>query len=402
MATRAYTIYSHYDPEDREALEKETHQTVDSTEDNAEAWEVEVRAAYKRKVAAPPRFVPASTTFGDLSSPDASSSKRTLDAPARPEDGVADWYRSLTSRSTTPTTGSAAANRHPSSTAVPAPSSIPQNVYKPTPSFKETKKLDKNNWFIQNVVNTLESDTDTQLPSTPSSTLADILALDPPPLPSEQQFRPPVFLAIGPANKGFAMLQNSGWSEGEALGPDVIRRNKQLDTLDFDLESGSREPKRKRTVKHEEVEMSTEDADVKEIRQVSVIDLTLSDDEADSGGGVLHENGHWDGDDEGDVTEVSVPDENTSRHGRKALITPLATVLKSDRLGIGLKAKTEGPYKSSMKRVTRNAAALTAHLQNAADTRKRKQQYGRGQRGISREYKQEQMKRQGMLAYFNS
>ncbi|KAK7469300.1 hypothetical protein VKT23_003784 [Stygiomarasmius scandens] len=383
MATEAYTIYSHYDPKDREELERETGQI----QEEAEVWEAEARATYKRRAAAPPRFVPASSaTLSEWSSPGASSSKQKLPTTC-PEDGVAGWYRSLTSRSSTPTT---TPNRQTPS------SSVSQNAPKPFPTT-QPMKADKNNWFIQNVVNSMEPKPDAQ-PAASPATLADILARDPPPLPSEEQFRPPVFLAIGPANKGFAMLQNSGWSEGEALGPDVIRRSRRPD---FDLEDGSREYKKQRVIKQEEVELSTEDADVKEIRSVSVIDLTLSDDDADDVGDGVDENSDQNRD-EDDIGRLSASDENTSGHGRKALITPLTTVLKSDRLGIGLKAKTEGPYKSSVKRVTHNAAALAAHLQNTENTKQRKQMYGHGRRGIAREYKEEQMKRQQMLAYFNS
>jgi hypothetical protein len=42
-------------------------------------------------------------------------------------------------------------------------------------------------------------------------------------------------------------------------------------------------------------------------------------------------------------------------------------MLKSDRLGVGPKAKMEGPYRSSVKRVTSNASALAAYLKAAED-----------------------------------
>ena len=42
-------------------------------------------------------------------------------------------------------------------------------------------------------------------------------------------------------------------------------------------------------------------------------------------------------------------------------------IWKSDRLGIGFKTKTECPYRSSVKRMTHNAAALVAHLNAAED-----------------------------------
>ena len=55
-----------------------------------------------------------------------------------------------------------------------------------------------------------------------------------------------------------------------------------------------------------------------------------------------------------------------------ALLTPLPTMLKSDLLGIGLKANTEGQYRTSVKRVTPNAAALAAHVRPAEDMRRGK------------------------------
>ncbi|KAF5369516.1 hypothetical protein D9758_002770 [Tetrapyrgos nigripes] len=386
MATKAYTIYSHYDPEDREALERETGQIQDSV-DEADRWEAEARTVYKRRITAP-HFVPAS--YSDWSSLGASSSKQTPSSTPRSEDDVADWYRSLTSRTSTPV--DSAKPRTPSLTSKAKLSS----------EVQQSKKLDKNNWFIQNVQSTNIRPSN----ASSSSTLADILARDPPPLPSEEQFRPPVFLAIGPANKGFAMLEKSGWNEGEALGRNVIRRSRRLDLLE-DIESDDeRKRKRKRTVKQEEVEVATEDADVKELRQVSVIDLTLSDSDDESCGEEdVKEETVDEKDTEATVSEVagsSTIDQEASESGRKALIVPISTVLKNDRLGLGLKAKTEGPYKSSVKRITHNVAALANHLLNAEEARERKSKFGRGRRGLAREYKQEQLKRQEMMAYMNS
>ena len=44
--------------------------------------------------------------------------------------------------------------------------------------------------------------------------------------------------------------------------------------------------------------------------------------------------------------------------------------LKSDRLGVGPKAKTEGPYRFSVKLVTSDASALAARLKVAEDMRR--------------------------------
>jgi len=96
------------------------------------------------------------------------------------------------------------------------------------------------------------------------------------------------------------------------------------------------------------------------------------------------------------------PPTDVSAHGGKALLTPIATVLKSDRLGIGLKAKTAGPYKASQKRVTHNAEAMAAHVRAAEEARKRKEKFGRGRRGFKRQRNMEETKRKAMLAYLNT
>ncbi|KAJ3529900.1 hypothetical protein NM688_g7787 [Phlebia brevispora] len=85
-----------------------------------------------------------------------------------------------------------------------------------------------------------------------------------------------------------------------------------------------------------------------------------------------------------------------------ALLTPIATVLKSDRLGIGLKAKTVGPYKASKKRVTHNQAALAAHIRANEEMRRRKAITGRGTRGFARLAKAEAEQRRQLLASLNS
>jgi len=79
----------------------------------------------------------------------------------------------------------------------------------------------------------------------------------------------------------------------------------------------------------------------------------------------------------------------------------LPTVLKADRLGIGLKAKTEGPYRQSKKRVTHNAAALAAHIRTAEEMRRKKAEVGRGKRGYAKMHRREEDRRKLMLAYLN-
>jgi len=93
--------------------------------------------------------------------------------------------------------------------------------------------------------------------------------------------------------------------------------------------------------------------------------------------------------------------EGSASHMQRSLLTPLPTVLKADRLGVGLKAKTEGPYKQSKKRVTHSAAALAAHIRSAEEMRRNKAIVGRGRRGFAKIHKKEEGRRKALLAYLN-
>lgn len=390
MATVTHYIYSHYDPAEREALELETGQAGGDTLDPDEAWRREAPriSQYKR---APPKFVSATIPIDEwghpqpeISNPQASTSSLGS--------SVSGWYHSLTS----------ARPEISSTLSLNSSSTPPLNQRKP-----ETR--DKNNWFI---LKAIESDSPSPFAPTPAPTLADILARDPPPLPSEGRYTPPAWLEIGPSNKGFGMLQRSGWNEGEPLGPGVIRRKAVDDDVEAALSASSNKGKgisrsisstpasRKETM---EIKIENFD-DVSELREIDVIDLTLSDSDGDEAPGS--------GDEAGNKLEISSPSRDISSHlpkdaiqghhisyERKALLTPIATVLKSDRLGIGLKAKTVGPYRASRKRVTHNAAALAAHVKAAAETRKRKTLFGRGHRGFEKQRRMEEENRKAMVAY---
>ena len=237
--------------------------------------------------------------------------------------------------------------------------------------------------------------------STPAPTLADILARDPPPLPSEEKYTPPVWLEIGPSNKGFGMLQRSGWNEGEPLGPNVLRRKPVKDILPDDeiiTTTKSRDKGKGRlkftSLSCQQTKMDALD-EISELRNIEVIDLTLSDSDDSS---MKAEDGKLE--DHGGFTDVGIDIPTT--HGGTALLTPIATILKSDRLGIGLKAKTAGPYKTSQKRVTHNAAALAAHIRAAEENRRRMKKHGRGRRGHEIQRKMEEEKRKAMLASLKS
>jgi len=423
MATVTYHIRSHYDPEDREKLEIETGQieesdaSLKSVVDPEEEWKKEAsKLPSQRPRRAAPQFVPATANYDEWGTVQASSSKLVEDNPRKSlGNSLSGWYRSLTNTQASASAAvlsSAKDNSEP--TARPSPLTSEHHVLAPTdPEPRKSEVCDKNNWFIMNAIQSEPSSSS----STPAPSLADILARDPPPLPSQSKFTPPVFLEIGPSNKGFGMLQRSGWNEGEALGPDVIRRKPVNDILpDEDILPSVPSIKGKgksrltttvpSTDKRRVVEVKMEGFDdVSELREVDVIDLTLSDsdasDEADEDDApeddledvsVKYEEGT-------SGAEMCIPPIDDSTYGRKALLTPIATVLKSDKLGIGLKAKTAGPYKESQKRVTHSAAALAAHVKAAEESRLRKKRFGRGRRGFEKQHRKEEEHRKAMLSY---
>ncbi|KAG6907879.1 hypothetical protein DXG01_007043 [Tephrocybe rancida] len=375
MATRSYTIYSHYDPQKKESIpQRDTSSQPESSD--SESWEFD--PAFKPPPAPPPRFVPATLPVPEWDSGNAlASSSKLSNAPTASE--VSSWYRSLTS------------NRAEKLIKVqPSPSSLPSCDTQKPPS-KPVEKTGKNNWFILNAIHS-NPEVQSVGKTSSSTTLADIIARDPPPLPDEQRFKPPVWLEIGPSNKGFAMLQRSGWSEGEPLGPDVVRQP----TVASHTEMIDMEARKEWNafVKQETIEVGMEGYDdVTELRQVDIIDLTASDSEPDAEDDNMAPSANLEG-----GTEHLEPN---GTHGRTALLVPIATVLKSDRLGIGLKARTVGPYRASQKRVTHNAAAMAAHIRAAEESRQKKKQFGRGSRGYNVQRKRDEADRKHLLAYMN-
>ncbi|KAL1722792.1 hypothetical protein EV715DRAFT_192088 [Schizophyllum commune] len=318
--------------------------------------------------------------------------------------GVADWYRSLASRSSSAGPSSNARAEEPTNSSDPIlrPRTAPTSSAQPPPHTQPApaKKPDKNDWFIQNVLRNPDEQLHQPTPST--SSLADILARDPPPKPNEQPFKPPVFLALGPANRGWGMLQKSGWREGDTLGP-----NARKSTPTVPPSRKGKERAGSSYVKSEPIEFALDDdGELKEVRQVEVVDLTLSDSESDEDDDAMLLDDPEPDPPSMDVVKEELPDEDDGLpdgdDGRRALVKPIATVLKSDRLGIGLKAKTVGPYKASKKRVTHNAAALAAHIRAAEQVRRQKAEMGRGHRAYERQDKREQRQRRDLLAYLNS
>lgn len=407
MATVTHVIRSHYDPKDRRALEIATGQVPSGQrEDNQQndvdadlAWQTESAFGAKRRLANAPRFVKAIVSYDEIN--DMMGVPKHYFAPPvkeEPKAEIAGWYRALT-RQASPASGSSSSPAPPrASTAPPEATTSASTSVPASPSASGVvpptshKRPDKNDWFITRALRSEPVST----PSTPP-TLADILAREPPP-PVDKAVKPPVFLALGPSNKGWELLQQQGWTEGEGLGATAPRRADLRRTSTKGVVNRKGKAVGRSPVKQEEREVQLDlDGEISMIKNVEVVDLTLSD---------------TDDKDIDDIEEVGPPGEPPAGPSSsivedgdahtKPLLTPIPTILKSDRLGIGLKAKTVGPYKESKKRITHGQAALLRHAREAEEMRRLKALVGRGSRGFARLAKADSEHRQQLLASLNA
>lgn len=319
---------------------------------------------------------------------------------------ISNWYRNL-SRTNTNTLVPALVQGESDQKCTPdAPSQKPpQSTSRPRSNPRR-----RNDWFVSNVLShpSLTSSGSNFPAPRPPPTLADMLARDPPPNKSQgaRAYIPPPWIMLPPSNPGFRMLQKSGWSEGEPLGPHFSRKQGVVHREQQPVAGPSNPGKRKAApeVRTTEVQIEGYD-DIVEIKKEQVIDLTVSDDEAMLDEGFVELDGEttFSGTLSADFTPTSPQLSSPwgEGHGGKALLTPLPTVLKSDRLGIGLKAKTIGPYRASQKRVTHNSAALAAHIKANDERKLFKQKVGKGSRGFARAEKREIENRKNLLAYLN-
>ncbi|KAL5482434.1 hypothetical protein ACEPAI_9028 [Sanghuangporus weigelae] len=422
MATVAHHIRSNYNAEeDRKRLELETGQLEADAiaeanrsgvqeEEDRDPWLIERPFGTSTRILRPPRFVPATIDYNEWGSGSFTKERVREKKEEEDKEGVAGWYRSLARKTSggTPRSGTPAS----------APQTPPAMTDKQPESFsrKSTIKKDRNNWFIARVLeasasasasaSTSASSSGVSTPSSgvpaPASTLADILARDPPPLPTEQKYTPPVWLAIGPSNRGFAMLQKSGWEEGEALG----RASRNRSGLGYrekreekEVGNDDEDESRRTVVKREVIDLASVDHEI--------VDLTLSDDEEeqlDSTNTTSQLQSPPSTAIHSASSPIRRPSDTDLDHAPRALLTPLPTVLKSDRLGIGLKAKYTGfgIYRAPVKRVTHSQASLEAHARTAEKQRRMKELVGRGRRGFERVKKNEEEKRRALLAYLNT
>lgn len=235
------------------------------------------------------------------------------------------------------------------------------------------------------------------------------------------------------------MLQKSGWNEGEALGPYAARvKVKEAGDVGSILgeEKAEKREGKQREVKVEYIEVPAtrkrvrEDDEVTEVRKVETIDLTLdSDDESESDSDEVKEEPRIDGTQlAGDVKAQEVEDDDaldTSRdgHGGTALLTPISTILKSDKLGIGLKPKltssasSKGAYRVPVLKDTRrnqvqagasrgfrvtSTQGVLDELRRREKEERERREFGKGRRGKERKRRKEEQERKGLLAYMNT
>ncbi|KAJ1303319.1 hypothetical protein OPQ81_011515 [Rhizoctonia solani] len=302
MATEAFTIVSHYNAPSDELSGTVEKEAVISSELDA-LWESEPgpsNISLKRRI--PPRFVPASNSY---SSNDKGKTPEPIVTPETND--IASWYATL-SRSQTPSRQL----QPPSSTTEPPPT---QTTTRPKPS-----KPTKNDWFINRALSNLpKSATPVQ-----TSSLADMLQQAPPSL--KNPMRPPVFLHLGPNNRGWEMLQRHGWEEGRPLG----------------LGSAPVTP-------------------------IASVPSTPPD-----------EHSTTPSETDGQILSTE-SNEDTRTPSRTALITPLRTTLKADKRGIGPRSKS----------MPKPAITHSLSDIRMAAERARRERDGRGRRGFARAARRE-------------
>jgi hypothetical protein len=362
MALVAQTIYSFYKPKDSEDSVTVAHDINDDGADESH-WDRAATSGGLKPI--PPRFVPARIPIDEYGRPQPleSTQDTCVDTPgAGPS--VSSWYRSLTSN----------LPKHPP---VDRPSSAPiphkhiVTTTNPTGQGGSSKSVTppKQDWFTS-------SHPQYTKPPPPPESIAEKLSREP---PADVPKKPKVWIALGPANKGYEMLSRGGWVEGEGLGA------KAGIGMHFPCKDNR--------------------VEVVEVEDEEVIDVTVSSDENDAEDDFLPSAST------SVRSLISVKSENPAKDdselpsGGIRLLVPLSTTLKSDRLGIGLNAKyleTPAGIRIPTRRITHGQKAVQAHSKAAEEARKMRQKWGRGTRGQQRRQKAESLKHQELIAYMNS
>lgn len=452
----------------------------------------EIERAWRTENAFPPSAVSMAPKFVRASGVAVEKKMWKGKEKAREDAGdVSGWYSSLTSRARTPSTATVVSssrfskNTTGSSIAVSMSPKRKRNWFESTlpPGSLGPLALPS---YTQPFSSTQSTSTPTQTSSTqpthppppaPPSlapSLAEMLHRSPPPLPTEPAFKPPIFLELNPTNRGWKMLERWGWREGEGVGG--VGSTQHRPRVD-----GERERKLGKGKGRDEEQSRETGKEVIDLTQdEETIDLTLSDDEdpipididaesySDDASSVTLDDDYIDVDALDDLDEhfvfaspesvFTAPDvlsmasslsaaglRNTHRHThdyRTTLLTPIPTIMKSDRLGIGLRAKTRkvsllehtlgsrshrsshsssrhlnsshhpkshshthsrtdeatSSYRAPIRTLTPN---FVRHLEGMEVARKRRERVGRGWRGYKRDGEREGRERREMIGYLN-
>lgn len=389
MSLVCHTIVSRYTPQQRDP-------SGAAGETEADPWQTESSFGSPQRLHSrpAPSFVPASLQYDEYGMPKAADVVRPqLDKSHDSTWDVSTWYRGLTARSSVKLKK---ANSPPLTASISCPSHQSPGDTPPHSFLSDSPSSQKRNWFTSGLSQVTASH------ASQPSTLADLLSRNPPPRPSEPTFRPPVFLTIGPSNKGFAMLQRRGWQEGEGLGSARVER-KPKEGLGFNkaFEAAFRDHNTEQLksfsspsdldikpllsdVNHEVIDLTLSDSESEENASQEVVDLTLSDSDLD----------------DSDTARLLDDNSHSAPH-RTTLLTPIATTLKADRLGIGLKAARHS-RSIRAKAVTHTSAALAAHIRHGHQARIDRARHGRGSRGLACAKQKEERGRVDLLAYMNS
>lgn len=350
MATRSYTILSHYTPPSRNEIASSSagEEFEGDEQEQEKIWQTgplyksrsaDSDAYVSHRAAHPPRFVPAALSHETLPFPrQPATAPRSEKSPAGTEKAaLGGWYNSLQTtmgpKVLTPSepavfVGALVSAAHSHSPARP----------EPTYSKKRGRSQD---WFIHNALSTSRSTSRQSSAATStassSSSLAEILSRAPPPLPGsfDPKFLPPLRTKLGPGNRGYALLSQQGWKEGEGLGSwrtwtegrpyQAERSGAIMESDSVQKVSGSTNA----AVDEEPIGVVLDTS----VKIPQIVDLTLSDD-----------------DDFIDKSSEDFPSPSLlpkplaasiedalkgSDPSRSILLAPLKTYLKSDRLGIG-------------------------------------------------------------------
>ena len=466
MATRSYTIVSHYTP----PTSDHNDDAPGSADEGSEGDELEQEKIWQtgplyksrsadsdiyvsHRAAHPPRFVPAvlsheaHETFSlSEQSTTAFQLERSRPLADSEKEGLGSWYKSL--RSTTDskvqeaqsTIGPVVSTEIPAST--PPPTHSPRRTVHTKPKPSKKRKTRPHDWFI---LNALPTSTQTSHPSSTtfssSSSLADILSRAPPPLPgsNDPKFIPPLRTKLGPGNRGYILLAQQGWKEGEGLGSWRTRPITQSLAAAEDEAQGSDAAVEGGELGLVDAAESTspmgEDSRETDVPDASVktpqiIDLTVSDDDSayESSEDIIPSSLPLP---EPSATEIDDVREDLDP-SRTVLLAPLKTYLKSDRLGIGARPKPSSSFASlhhsrtqkHTSSTTSNTSSTSVKRKPLTDTaqamydardkerRKREEEHRalmlrlkggkRGSKGFAAVKREDERRRKDLLAYMNS